>query len=310
MTHDSSSKRPRRHHTATATASDAPRRSVSWIPWAIAAAAAGLAVWFAQARKPATTSDPLAALRVERLTYDAGLTTMPAISRDGRLIAYASDRAGRGDLDIWVQLADGAPLRLTDDPADEEPAVLARRQPDRVSVGTGRRRRLCRPRARRHAAPDRARGPQPAVLTRRFAARLLDRRIPRRRHGGLCDICRAARRGRWRSAPHQFETARDPIWSPDGRAVLVAAMPRRAAGVNEVDWWWTPVNGDAPAKPERRDSRRSKPQLPAPNAPSGPRRASRLPTAAICGRCRSRRMERPASRAVSPLAPRNTPFPR
>ena len=49
-----------------------------------------------------------------RLTSDTGLTTMPALSPDGTLLTYASDRAGEGTLDIWVQqVGGGEAIRLT-----------------------------------------------------------------------------------------------------------------------------------------------------------------------------------------------------
>lgn len=49
---------------------------------------------------------------------------MPAVSSDGTLMAYASDPAGHGTFDIWVQqMAGGDPIRLTQDAADDyEPA--------------------------------------------------------------------------------------------------------------------------------------------------------------------------------------------
>src|SRR5262249_44233050 len=51
---------------------------------------------------------------VIRLTSDAGLTSHPALSRDGRMLAYTSDRSGDGNLDLWVQqVAGGSALRLT-----------------------------------------------------------------------------------------------------------------------------------------------------------------------------------------------------
>ena len=61
------------------------------------------------------------------LTTDAGLSTAPSVSADGRMLAYASDRGGTDNLDIWVQQISGhTPIRLTSDPADEtDPSISA-----------------------------------------------------------------------------------------------------------------------------------------------------------------------------------------
>ena len=50
----------------------------------------------------------------------------PDLSPDGKLLAYASDRAGEGNLDIWVQqVSGGQALQLTRDPADESEPVFS-----------------------------------------------------------------------------------------------------------------------------------------------------------------------------------------
>jgi serine/threonine protein kinase len=41
------------------------------------------------------------------LTTDGGLTGYPAISRDGKFVAFASDRSKENNLDIWVQQIGG-----------------------------------------------------------------------------------------------------------------------------------------------------------------------------------------------------------
>ena len=60
-----------------------------------------------------------------RVTSDASFSTEPALSRDGTLVVYASDREGGGQLDLWLQRTTGGrAIRLTDNPADDrEPDV-------------------------------------------------------------------------------------------------------------------------------------------------------------------------------------------
>ena len=94
----------------------AARSRFRWLPWAIAAAALG-AVWVGSGRMAST---PVPEYELSQLTFDSGVTRWPAVSSDGHLLAYASTRAGRHDLDLWIQQSTGGlPLRLTDDPADE-----------------------------------------------------------------------------------------------------------------------------------------------------------------------------------------------
>jgi len=83
-----------------------------------AAVAVAVAVWFGANAKSHATA-PLTG-RLVRLTTDPGLTIDPALSADGRLVAYASDRQSDSGLDIWIQpVAGGAPRRLTSDEGDE-----------------------------------------------------------------------------------------------------------------------------------------------------------------------------------------------
>lgn len=61
----------------------------------------------------------------KRVTVNAGFTGMPAISGDGKLLAYTSDRSGDGNLDIWVQhVSANDAVRLTRETADDsEPTI-------------------------------------------------------------------------------------------------------------------------------------------------------------------------------------------
>ena len=65
--------------------------------------------------------EPPPKFQLRQITRDVGLTGEPAISKDGKMIAYASDRAGEGNADIWVQqVAGGEPIQLSSHEADDK----------------------------------------------------------------------------------------------------------------------------------------------------------------------------------------------
>jgi len=108
----------------------APRRTrrreiAAWFAAAVCLAGMAVAIWF----RPASG---VSNLPLTRVTWDAGVSASPAISPDGRLLAYASDRDGQNNLDLYVQqAAGGSPVRLTHTDADEsEPSF----SPDGSSV--------------------------------------------------------------------------------------------------------------------------------------------------------------------------------
>jgi Tol biopolymer transport system component len=188
-----------------------------------------------------------------RLTTGSGLNTEPTLSPDGEWVAYASDRSGEGNLDIWVQrLSGGEPVRLTRDAADErEPTFSA--DGSRIAFHSGREGGGI------YVIPAHSGG----------EARLL---VPGGAHGP-----RFSPDGSWlaySTGPGRFSTDKAagafgqtylipsaggkstrllpdfvsvawPIWSPDGRHLLVTA--RRE--INEDPAWWIVApDGQAPEK--------------------------------------------------------------
>ena len=96
-----------------------PARHTSPAVLGLAAAAlvtvAAVAWWL-----PRSTQQPPPRYKLTELTKDAGLTTDPTLSPDGTFVAYASDRGGKGNLDIWTQLVSGGqPIQLTSDEAND-----------------------------------------------------------------------------------------------------------------------------------------------------------------------------------------------
>jgi eukaryotic-like serine/threonine-protein kinase len=225
---------------ATAKPADAritPR--ISWsalAPWAILVIVAAGSILWAMTRNVAPRLPPI----LTRLTADAGLSAYPALSQDGALLAFASDRGGDGSLDIWVQqTGQSQPLRLTNDPGDDyDPAF----SPDGTRIAF---------------RSDRGGGGIYVVPALGGPARLIAKggRRPRFSQDGKSIAFWAggmgnsflpgstsvyvvnADGGEAQRVHSEFAAIRHPAWMPDGRLLFVGRWEA------DVDWWIAPVDG-------------------------------------------------------------------
>jgi serine/threonine protein kinase len=106
---------------ADSTTAGAPERRKTRLVWALAALAilfaAGAGIWFRFLRP---VSRPAPELKVVPLTSYPGIQMTPALSPDGKQVAFSWDGEKGDNFDIYVKLVDaGTPLRLTTNPAVE-----------------------------------------------------------------------------------------------------------------------------------------------------------------------------------------------
>jgi Tol biopolymer transport system component/predicted Ser/Thr protein kinase len=232
----------------------------TWSRWwpLVGVAAAGIvviAVGPMLLRRAPSTPAPL---DMRRLTYDAGFSFTTAISPDGKLIAYASDRAGDGQLDIWVRhISQPEPARLTDHPADD---MMPDFSPDGsrivfrsergggglyiVNTLGGEPRKLASLGVRPRFSPDGAEilfcttvGESPSGLLPMFLVSA-DGGIPRPflpEFGAL-----------------EPPGGSGPLWSPDGARVLFLGAP--LADPSRLDWWVATADGGGPVSSGARES--------------------------------------------------------
>jgi serine/threonine protein kinase len=205
-------------------------------------AAIGAAVWFGTRREDL----PLAA---RQITFDDGVSSWPALSPDGKMLAFASDRGGKGHKSIWIQWVDGRqPTQLTDSEFDEDDPAFS-------SDGT-----------KLVFTSYRADGPSIYVVSARGGKPQLLAK------GGL--YARYSPDGKWlafkkwinwfqgelvvmpalggmsRSIAKINTAYFAPVWSPDSSVVISAGYPGATLGLRNLDlqlfdWFVVPMDGSA-----------------------------------------------------------------
>src|SRR5262245_40744326 len=214
--------------------------------WLIAGAAVVAAVLASVVLGP-RADRTLQAVELTRVTSDSGLTAYPALSRDGKFLAYASDRAG-GIMNIWVQqVAGGEPVRATNGPADDtEPAFSAdgtmiafRSEGDGGGVYIvpalgGEPRRIASDGRRPRFSPD-----------GRWIAYWVGQQHQQFPRNQVYIV--ASSGGEPRRLAAAFFSADDPVWSPDGQHILyLGAEDDKKPVAERYDWWVVPVPGGTP----------------------------------------------------------------
>jgi serine/threonine protein kinase len=176
---------------------------------------------------------------VTQVTPDTDLTSRPSLSRDGSMIAYSSDRAESGNMDIWVQhLPSGQPIRLTTNPAEDvDPnlapdgsAVVFRSERDGggiyiINVKDGGERLLARYGRNPRFSPD-----------GRSVAYWVGNRDDTVASGQI--FVQSLVDGASNRLASDFKDARTPIWSSDARHILFEGCYGGEQPMPACSQWW------------------------------------------------------------------------
>jgi serine/threonine protein kinase len=191
--------------------------------------------------------------KMTRLTNDTGLSDFAALSPDGKLVAYASDRSLDGEPELYIkQVAGGQPIRLTSDGAgnttpDFSPdggRIVFRSNRDgggiyEIPAFGGEARLVARDGLNPKYSPD---GSQVAYWV---GDEGVDGAVP---GSGTVWVVPLAGGSPYRIG-QGFTAARYPIWSPNGGHILLMGYTSaKAFQASGIDWWLVPTNGGEAVK--------------------------------------------------------------
>jgi eukaryotic-like serine/threonine-protein kinase len=222
-------------------------RKASRLRFLILAATAALAVaaaafWRHKDKRDAPPQMPQMALRA--LTFDTGYTAEPTVSRDGKWLAYSSDRGEAGDADIWVQpLGGGEPRQLT---GAEGHDILPDISPDGSQVVFG----SWREGGGLFVVPTQS-GPVRRLADSGYRARFSPDgawvAYSAKNKDGSNEIFVSRPDGSdRRQIPTDLPDARCVCWTPDGKHLMFTAADKHTG---QFDWRVTPIAA-SPGGPE------------------------------------------------------------
>jgi Tol biopolymer transport system component len=201
----------------------------------------GFAVW--RLGMPAPPREP----RYTPITFDPGVATTPAISPDGSLVAYASDRDGGHNLDLYVQqLRGGGPARLTWTKDNESDPSFSADGTALVYHSTGNGGGI-------YLIPSLGGTPRllaPGGRDPRFSPRgnlvaywtgLRDALVEGQAQTFVVSIAGGAPR----QIRPDFPVVQRPVWSPDGQRLIVwGVAPGEGVPADRTDFWVTGLERD------------------------------------------------------------------
>ena len=232
-----------------------PRRTVHRLWWIAAAVCliAGSSIAWRLTNPPAATVP----WKLTKLTSEAGLSDSPALSRDGKLVAYSNERDGARDLYVR-QIGGGQPIRLTFDGAgntmpDFSPdgsKIVFRSNRDgggiyELPTFGGEPRRLTSDGLNPKYSPD---GTQVAFW---IGDPSVAHAVPA--NGAVWVVSSTG--GQPVRVGSMFTSARWPLWAPDGRHLLMLGYrSEKAYEFSSLDWWMMSTDSNSAVQTDFRDS--------------------------------------------------------